>query len=378
MFTKRKVSLFCVVLVVSVFLLAGCQEEQAQISETPTEAEPKEVIRWKMASTWTPVMPQADVDKFFIEQVEKLTNGRLQIDYYSAGELMPAFQVFDAARAGTIQMASELACYWAGKDSAFEAIGISPMGMGYDEYMIWLYGKGGIDLVREIYAEYGLYYIPIGVISNNSGIHGNEPIRTLEDFEGLKIRTPAPILVWLFEQLGATGTIMPGGEVYMALQLGTIDAAEFLSQGTNYLLRWHEVTEYWNAPAGWFTPGELRGIAINMDAWNALPDDIKVALETAGKATWVKSRAYNRMKDIEATERLINEYNQEVVFLEDEALAEIERLIMKYHEMRSAENPKYAKVIRSQMDFLKRYSKVREIEGPFSYGRNLNIYPNVK
>lgn len=338
---------------------------------------PAEVIEWKMASTWTPVMDLSIIDEFFIEQVREMSAGRLNITLFTAGELVPAFEVLDAAAAGVVQVASETPVYWAGKNAAFDILGINPMAMTTLDYITWLYEGGGLELMREIYAQHGVHVIPTTVLPPDSGFHtADVPLRTIADFEGMALRTPSASIIWLLDQIGAKGMKMPGGEVYMALELGTVDGAEFITSSTSYLLKLHEVTRYWNTPA-WFAPATVTTMSINMDAWEALPDDLKAIVEAAGKATVTWSQSFLRIRDIEATERMLA-HDLIHVTLDEESLLKIEGLMNQWHEKQAAACPDYARVLKSQMEFLKAFRTQREMDAPFGFGRNLTAFPEVQ
>ena len=372
---KTKVLLLCLILSVLMFTFVGCQQQE-QKAQAPGAAEPQEVIEWKMTSAIPPVGSFLEIDTFFIEQIREMSAGRLDITYFTTGKIVPPFEVLDATSAGVVHAASEVPTYWAGKNLAFDIMGINPFAMTSLDYIIWLYRGGGLELMREIYAQHGVHYIPICALPPDSGFHTvDRPLRTLADFEGLTLRTPSASTVWILDQLGAKGVKMPGSEVYMALQLGTIDGAEFANPSVNWDLHIHEVTNYWNTPA-WFAPGTIVGVTINMDAWEALPDDIKAIVEAAGKATVAWSQATLRMADAKATKKILD-HGTTHVQLNEECLLKIEELMNQFHEMKAAECPDYARVLKSQMEFLKEYKIQREMDGPFSFGRNLTVFPEI-
>ncbi|MCL0085533.1 TRAP transporter substrate-binding protein DctP, partial [Thermodesulfovibrionales bacterium] len=323
------------------------------------------------------VMDLSIIDEFFIEQVREMSAGRLNITLFTAGELVPAFEVLDAAAAGVVQVASEAPTYWAGKNAAFDILGINPMAMTTLDYITWLYEGGGLELMREIYAQHGVHVIPTTVLPPDSGFHTVDvPLRTIADFEGMALRAPSASIIWLLDQIGAKGVKMPGGEVYMALELGTVDGAEFSTSSTSYLLKLHEVTRYWNTPA-WFAPATVITKSINMDAWEALPDDLKAIVEAAGKATMTWSQSFLRIRDIEATERMLA-HDLIHVTLDEESLLKIEGLMNQWHEKQAAACPDYARVLKSQMEFLKAFRTQREMDAPFGFGRNLTAFPEVQ
>lgn len=333
-------------------------------------------FKWRMGSTWTPAIALIEADRYFVKIVKEMSDGRLVITHHPAGEIVPAFELFDAVSKGALEAGGDWPSYWAGKNSAFDLLGSFNFGFSPGDYFNWVYQGGGLSLIRELFARYNIHYVPISMTPMESGFRTNKPIRTLDDFKGLTLRTPLTQTMWVLEQLGAKPVKIPGGEIYMALKLGTIDGAEFCSPSIDWGMKFQEVTKYWCLP-GWHQPASLLGCMINMDAWKKLPAYLQAIVEEAGKATALWSYSYYMWKDIKATENFLKK-GTTITRLDEQGIRKLEELSMKFAEMEAAKNPDYAKMLKSMMDYLHKFERVRDVYSPFSFGRNLTTYPKIK
>lgn len=335
-------------------------------------------IEWRMATGRTPALtPYHEADLNLAKMIKEMSGGRLNITIFPAGELMPAFEIFDACRGGVIQMASSWSTYWTTKNTAFDLFCSMGFMMTAADWMTWLYEGGGLALGQELYAKYNLKFFPMGVTGAESGFRTNKPVQSLADFKGLKLRTGVLQTIWVLEQLGANPVRVPGGEVYMALKLGTIDGAEYGVPPTDWNMKLQEITKYWVTPAGWHQVGTVSDLMINMDAWNKLPDDLKAIVEAAckanmlwlyAKANWDTVAAVNHFQKAGIKESRLNE----------EAQAKIESLSIEFMEREAARNPDYAKIAKSMVNYLREFDKVRNMEGRFAAGTSLKKYPDIK
>lgn len=332
-------------------------------------------FKWRAGSTWTPAINLIDSDRYFCKIVNEMTGGKFVITHSSAGEIVPAFELFDAVSKGALEAGFDWPSYWAGKNSAFDLLGSVSFWFTPADYYTWVYHGGGLALIRELFAKYNMYYIPTGMTPSESGFRTNKPIRTLEDYKGLTLRAPLAQNMWILEQIGAKPVKIAGGEIYMALKLGTIDGAEFSNVSCDWGMKFSEVTKFWNVPC-WFQPSSLLGMMINMDAWKKLPPHIQTILEEAGKATVLWSNAHWNWLDIAATQNFLKA-GTTVTKLGDEDLAKLEKLSVKFMEMEAAKNPDYKKMVKSMMDYMRSYSAVRDWQGAWSFGRNPTVYPKL-
>jgi TRAP-type mannitol/chloroaromatic compound transport system substrate-binding protein len=337
-----------------------------------------ETIRWRMATAFSPVLtPYHENTINFAKMVNDMSHGRLVITVHPAGELIPPFEVFDATRNGTIQMASAVPTYWTSKNTAFDLLCSMGFMMTPADWMTWLYNGGGLELGQELYAKYNIKFFPMAVTGPESGFRLRTPIRTLDDFKGQKLRTGVLQTIWILQQLGASPVRMPGGEVYMALKLGTIDGAEMGGPSIDWNIKLQETTKYVLTPAGWHQAGTVSDLMINMDAWNKLPKDLQAIVEIAAKASMSWAYAKANWDAIAAVENF-KKAGIEESKLDKTAQDKLESLAIQYMEIESAKNPDYAKIAKSMVNYLVGFDTVRDLEGRFASGTSLKIYPNVK
>jgi TRAP-type mannitol/chloroaromatic compound transport system substrate-binding protein len=335
-------------------------------------------IEWRMATGRTPALtPYHEADKNFAKMVNEMSGGRLKITVYPAGELMGAFEIFDATRDGTIQCAAAWSTYWTTKNTAFDLFCSMGFMMTAPDWMTWLYSGGGLELGQELYAKYGLKFFPIAITGPESGFRIKQPIRNLEDFKGKKLRTGVLQTIWVLQQIGANPTRIPGSEVYMALKLGTIDGAEYAVPSTDWNMKFQETTEYWMTPAGWHQAGCISDLMINEKAWNDLPDDLKKIVETAAKANMVWSYSKANYDSMEAQKKF-KEAGIKESRLDEDVQKKLESLCIEYVEKEAAKNPDYAKIAKSIFDYLKEFEGMRKMEGRFSFGTNIENYPTIE
>jgi TRAP-type mannitol/chloroaromatic compound transport system substrate-binding protein len=335
-------------------------------------------INWKMATGRTPALtPHHEGDLRFAEMVNKMSGGRLHITVHSAGELMPAFEIFDGVRKGVIQVAGAWSTYWTGKNTAFDLFCSLGFMMTAPDWMTWMYEGGGLELGQELYAKYGIKYFPFSVLGPESGFRTNKPIRTLEDFKGIKLRTGVLQTIAVLEQIGAKPARIPGGEIYMALKLGTIDGAEFSVPSTDWSMKFQENTKYVMSPAGWYQVGTMGDLMINMDAWKKLSPDLQAIIENAAMSNMVWTYAKTNWETIGALKKF-KEAGIETIELDQEAQEKLEELSIQFMEEESVRNPDYGKIAKSIINYLKGFDNVRKSEGRFKCGTTLKRYPEIK
>ncbi len=332
-------------------------------------------FKWRAGSTWTPAINLIDSDRYFVKIVNEMSGGRLTMTHHPAGEIVGAFELFDAVSKGALEGGFDWPSYWTGKNSAFDLLGSVNFWMTPPDYFTWVYHGGGLQLIREMYGKYNMYYLPTGMTPSESGFRTNKPLRSLSDYKGMKLRTPLTQTMWILQQIGANPVKLPGGEIYMALKLGTIDGAEFSNVSCDWGMKFQEVTKYWNVPC-WFQPASLLGLMINMDAWKKLPADLKVIMEEAGKASMLWSNGHWNWLDIKGTENFIKR-GTIITKLPRVEIAELEQMSVKFMEMEADKNPLYKKELKSLITYLKGYAPVRDWQGEWAFGRNPTIYPKI-
>ena len=223
------------------------------------------------------------------KRIEAMSNGRLKIPVYGAGELIPALEGFDAVRAGTVEMNHANSYFWTGKTFAAQYFTAVPFGLNFQGMNGWLYDGGGIELWNEVYAPFGMVAFPCG----NTGVQMTgwfkKEIKSVADFKGLKMRIPG-LAGKVYATLGVDVKLLPGGEIFPALERGVIDAAEFVGPYQDRRLGLHKAAKYYYT-TGWHETATVSELLINKAAWDKLPKDLQAIVENACAACNVISEA---------------------------------------------------------------------------------------
>ncbi len=313
-------------------------------------------IRWKMVMPWSKGLLFYDIAVHFADSVRLASAGRLDIKPFSAGELVPAMQSFDAVSKGSAQVGHDWPGYWKGKNEAFVAFASVPFGLDAEGYNIWLYEKGGIEMMQDIYGKYNLFALPGGQCGQEMGLFSNKRATKMQDFKGMRLRTPGWYMD-IMNKLGASVSPLPGGEVYLALERGVIDAAEFSSPAINYPMGFDEITKYVIQP-GVHQPGIQCGLFLNQDAWNSLPEDLKWIVKIAAKETQLWS--YNWINSLNAQAINLFKEKVEIVKMDNATLVAFRKTTKTYLDSVKAKYPDVNKVLSSQEAFIDEYAVWRD------------------
>lgn len=288
----------------------------------PEAADP---IEWKMVTTWPRDFPGLGTGAARLAaNIGRVSNGRLKVKVYGGNELVPPFEVFDAVSQGTAEMGHAAAYYWKGKVPATEFLSGVPFGLTGHEINGWFYYGGGMELYRELYRPFGIVPFVVGNSSTQAGGWFNKEINSIEDIRGLKMRIPGPGGE-VIRRAGGTPVNIPGAELFTALQSGTIDAAEWVGPLNDLAFGLFRAAKYYYYP-GWHEPGTPVEGLVNVDAWAALPEDLKAVVEVACQAAVTDMYAEFDAMNGHALQSLIHEHNVELRRFPDDVLAEFRRL----------------------------------------------------
>jgi len=307
--------------VLAATLLVGCGPVEQ--SATPaSSATPAEIYNWKLITTWPKNLPGlGTAPERLAQKLKVMSNGRLDIKVYGAGELVGAFEVFDAVSAGTAEMGHGAAYYWRGKIPIAAMFATVPFGMNAQEMNGWLHYGGGLELWRELYEPFGL--IPLA--SGNTGVQMagwfNKEINGVADLQGLKMRIPG-LGGEVLKRAGGTPVALPGGEVFTALQTGAIDATEWVGPYNDLSLALHTVAKYYYYP-GWHEPGPTLEAIVNKQAWQSLPADLQAMVEVATRAINDDMLSEFTARNNAALATLVDEHNVELRRLPDDVIAQL-------------------------------------------------------
>jgi len=282
----------------------------------------------------------------FCEMVEKASNGRLIIEPYGGGVLFPSTEILDNVKNGVVQMAMVWSGYWAGKNPIFALAGSRP-GDPITSFSENFYRSEKLaPLLSEAFSKYGVTslgafdFAPVEILM--SGV----PIRSLKDFKGKNVRTGG-LGASFYPLLGASAVSIAVEEIYTALQIGTVDIAEYAYWLLNEELGFNEVTKYVIEPCMHTGTTDDKELLVNTDAWNDLPDDLKnIVLACRDMARYLSAVAYD-VENQKAKERWVKDYGIEIITLPEEDVKEARRLASKLVVDFSKKNPEteeYVKV----------------------------------
>lgn len=237
-------------------------------------------VQWRMATSW----PQS-LDTIYggaqtvCDRVSELTDGRFTIDPFASGEIVPGLQVLDAVQAGTVECGHSAAYYYVGKNQALAFGTTVPFGLNAQQQNAWFYHGGGLEVMHKLYADFGVISFPAGNTGVQMGGWFKNNIQTVGDLKGLKMRIPG-LGGEVMSQLGVNVQVLPGGEIFLALDRGAIDAAEFVGPYDDEKLGLQNAADYYYYP-GWWEPGATLDATINLDAWRALPKEYQEVFKAA-------------------------------------------------------------------------------------------------
>lgn len=320
---KRRQLLTAAGLGLGAVALSACSDQTATTAEHPTQ--PEQRFRWKMVTSWPQNFPGLGTTaQRFAETVNNLSNGRLTVQVFAAGELVPALEVFDAVSGGTAELGHSAAYYWKGKSPAAPFFTAVPFGMNAQEMNAWLYEGGGLALWQQAYAGMGVLPLPCG----NTGVQMagwfNREINSLEDLRGLKIRMPG-FGGEVLTRAGATTVNLPGSEIFSALQNGVIDATDWVSPYNDLAFGLHQAARYYYYP-GWQEPCAVLELSINQQAFDQLPEDLQGIVREAARSTNQYMLDEYTRRNAEALDTLVNEHKVQLRRLPDEVLDRLREL----------------------------------------------------
>ena len=263
---------------------AGVAGAGGAIAGAPAIVRAQQAITWRCQSMWSAAELTYKCFEDFCEHVKAASNGRLVIQPYAAGAVTGPFETLDAVTAGVLQAHSSWPGYWTGKDAGLAVIGDLVFGYQHPwQAEAWFYHRGGLQMLRQAYARYNAY--PVGVSWwGVESVVSKKQIMKMEDFKGVKFRSPQGMTAEVLTKLGASIVVLPGGEVYSALDKGVVDAADWGTLSMNQRMAFHEVAKF---PTKLFHSMPVQEFTVNMDAWKKLPDDLKALLSIAVREwTW--------------------------------------------------------------------------------------------
>ncbi len=327
-------------------VLAGCG--RGEEGEGPSvQTQPN--VRWRLASSYPRSLDTLyGVVEGVSRRVDDLTDGRFQIRTSPAGELVPGTEVLGAVQNGTVEMGHSAGYYYVGRHPALAFDTCVPFGLTARQQTAWLRHGGGLDLMREVYNDFGIINFPGGNTGAQMGGWFRRPVTSLQDLRGLKMRIPG-LGGEVMSELGVTVQLMSGGEIYQALERGTIDATEWVGPYDDVKLGFHEIASHYYYP-GWWEPGPNVSFMINRRAWDALPKVYQHALEAATADASVHLLANYDARNQQALQDVLDA-NVQLETFPHEMMVEAERISVDLLETHAAQDATYRRVYDSFLAF---------------------------
>ncbi|MBI1396112.1 MAG: C4-dicarboxylate ABC transporter [Betaproteobacteria bacterium] len=346
----------------AVAIISGCGggEETGEKAAAATEsAQPQKVVEMTLASVYpTSLTLVGEAAPKLVDNIKRASGGSLVLKVYEPGALVPGLESIQAVSKGSVDTAWSSPGFFAGTDTAFNIFSTVPFGPDMPEFLAWMYDGGGLELQNEMFAQHDIHAVVCGIQPPEASGWFRKEIKTVDDLKGLKMRFFG-LGAKVMEKLGVATQLLAPGDIFQALQLGTIDATEFSNPSLDQKLGFYQVAKYYYFP-GWHQQASLIDLFINQKKWDALSDQHKAIIEQAcgdmvrhimaeGEATqWAAMKA---MRDEHGV--IIKTWPPEIMKAYrkawDEVVAE-----------ESAANPNFKKVYDSYSQFRSNYALWRE------------------
>ncbi|ELS04893.1 TRAP-type mannitol/chloroaromatic compound transport system, periplasmic component [Xenococcus sp. PCC 7305] len=340
-------------------VLAACSQPSSNSSVTSGSLP---TIKWQMVTSW----PKS-LDTIFggaqtvCDRVSAMTGGKFTITPYAAGEIVPGLEVLDAVQNGTVECGHTASYYYVGKNSAL-AFGTSmPFGLTAQQQNAWLYHGGGLEAMHKIYADFNIINFPAGNTGAQMGGWFKKKVQSLDDLQGLKMRIPG-LGGKVMSRLGVNVQVLPGGEIFLALDRGAIDAAEWVGPYDDEKLGLNKAAPYYYYP-GWWEPGATLEVQVNKSKWDSLPPEYQEVFKTAAMEANLNMLSQYDALNREALTRLLDN-GTELVAYSPNILAAAQKAAFEIYEENAADNASFKEIYQQWDEFrslISQWNKINEL-----------------
>jgi TRAP-type mannitol/chloroaromatic compound transport system substrate-binding protein len=314
-------------------------------------------IKIKMQTAWDAGTVGYTEFQKFVKLVGEMSEQQLVVEPFPAGAIVGTFEMFDAVKSGVFDAMHSFDVYWVGKLPVCTFLSSYPFGMDRpDQWETWYESLGGKEIAREGYSQHNMMYL--GPIQHDDNlIHSKVPIRSFEDFKGKKIRYPGGIIADIYRAAGVSTVLLPGGEVYPALEKGVIDASDFVGAAVNYNLGYGEIAKYiiMGPPSTpcLHQPVDLMSVEVNMNTWKKLSPHLQQILEAAVK--WHSWNQYTAIQkaDLIAFDDFQKKQGVTVIRLKDADIEKFKKFAPALWVTWAKKHPLALKAFKSQFEFMK-------------------------
>lgn len=345
--TKKNITLFALAILTTT-TLAGFWGEGDK-SGTPKQ----KVYHLKLAETWPSNFPIfGEATKNFKKLAQTMSNGRLKIRIDSKNKHKAPLGIFDFVKSGQYDLGHSGSYYWKGKDINTLFFTAMPFGMTSKEQHAWFDYGGGQELMDKVYAKHGMKSIIGGSTGNQMGGWFQKEINTIADLQGLKMRIPG-FAGEIMAQVGAKPVNIPAGELYTALDRGTIDALEWVGPSLDLRMGFHKIAPYYYT--GWHEPGTELQFLINLKKYHQLPQDLQEILVSAMKLAAYQMSNQSENESAKNWASMKKEYpNIKVKTFPKPVFDKLKMANKKLLKKLAANNPLSKEIIQSQADYLQK------------------------
>jgi len=291
-------------------------------------------VRWRLSSSFPKALDTIfGAAEIFAKNVKAMSGGKFEISVHAAGEITPPFGVVDAVQQGSVDCAHTAPYYFFGKSEAF-ALGCAiPFGLNSRQMTAWMYEGNGLKLMREFYTKYSIVNFPMGNTGAQMGGWYRKEIKSLADIKGLKMRIGG-FAGKVFERMGGIPQNLPGGEIYSALEKGTIDAAEWIGPYDDLKLGFNKVAPHYYYP-GWWEGGPQLDLFVNQKAYDALSPENKAIVEAAAAVAHTEMQARYDARNPAALKQLVGSGTKLHAFSNDILVGAFKESMALYSELSS-------------------------------------------
>ena len=307
-------------------------------------------VKWRLTSSFPKSLDTIfGGAENFAKRVAEATGGKFQIQVFAGGEIVPGLQAMDAAKEGTVECCHTCGYYYVGKDATFALDTAVPFGMNNRQMDAWYRVGNGMKLMREFFGSHNLYNIPCGNTGVQMGGWFRKEIKTVKDLDGLKMRIGG-FAGQVIKKLGAVPQQIAGGDIYPALEKGTIDAAEWVGPYDDQKLGFNKVAKFYYYP-GWWEGGPQLSVLVNKKAWDSLPKEYQAIVQIAAADAHVEMMADYDGKNPTALKQLIAGGAQLRPFPK-EVMDACYKAALQLYEETSAANPTFKKIYDDYRKFM--------------------------
>ena len=331
-----------------------------QTNDSPgVQAESLPNLRWRMVTSW----PKS-LDTIFggaqtvCDRVRAMTGGKFDIEPYAAGEIVPGLEVLDAVQNGTVECGHTASYYYVGKNPAL-AFGCSvPFGLTAQQQNAWLYHGGGLAAMHKLYSDFNVINFPAGNTGAQMGGWFKREVKSLNDLNGLKMRIPG-LGGKVMSRLGVNVQVLPGGEIFLALDRGAIDAAEWVGPYDDEKLGLNKAASFYYYP-GWWEPGPTLEVQVNKAQWDRLPTEYQEIFKTAAMEANINMLAKYNALNRNALQSLLDSGTKLTAY-SSEILQAAQKAAFEIYEENASQSSAFQEVYQQWNNFRSSVSQWNEI-----------------